>query len=391
MITDVLEQGGIMKKHVMATVAITTFLLNALNSSAVTINAKSGSREDIQSAIDNAPENATVVIPEGNFDFKGPKIEVKKNITISGSGEKKTVLKQTSALDWFFRVVSDSYFRLTNLVLDGGRNGNGIKVASDSLEMRIDNSTFKNFKKRAIETNGNIKGVIDNNQFQENSVTDIVIYGDNDGAWKRPVKLGSDDAVYVEKNQFEHKNVKGAIHSISSNRGSNYVFRYNTIDDGNLNTNPIDAHGNFFYGRGSRKYEIYGNKIKSGGSYQGMYIRGGTGVIYDNEFSGKFDYPIVLENYRSFRDTSTKYPAPDQINDLHIWDNKYEGKEVEPFMRDRGMVRQHIKKDRDYFMKKKAGYKAYPFPYEEAEDPEDEIGLMGSLFKMFSMFKKKNA
>jgi len=98
-----------------------------------------------------------------------------------------------------------------------------------------------------------------------------------------------------------------------------------------------------------------------------------------------------LENYRSFRDASTKYPAPDQINDLHIWDNKYEGKEVEPFMRDRGMVRQHIKKDRDYFMKKKAGYKAYPFPYEEAEDPEDEIGLMGSLFKMFSMFKKKNA
>lgn len=376
-----------MKKHVMAIVAITTFLLNALDSSAVTINAKSGSREDIQSAIDNAPENATVVIPEGNFDFKGPPINVRKNITISGSGKKKTVLKLTSALDWLFRIVSDSYFRLTNLVLDGGRNGNGIKITGDGLETRIDNSTFKNFKKRAIETNGNIKGLIDNNQFQENSVTDIVIYGDNDGAWNRSVKLGSDDAVYVEKNQFEHKKVKDAIHSISSNRGSNYVFRYNTIDDGNLNTNPIDAHGNFFYGRGSRKYEIYGNKIKSGGSYQGMYIRGGTGVIYDNEFSGKFDYPIVLENYRSFRNASTRYPAPDQINDLHIWNNKYEGKDVEPFIRDRGMVRQHIKKDRDYFLKKKTGYKPYPFPY---EDPDEEIGLAGSLFKMISMFKKKD-
>lgn len=121
-----------------------------------------------------------------------------------------------------------------------------------------------------------------------------------------------------------------------------------------------------------------------------MYIRGGTGVIYDNEFIGKFDYPIVLENYRSFKNASTTYPAPDQINDLHIWNNKYGGKNVEPYMRDRGKVREHIKKDRDYFMKKKSGYQAYPFPYQDADD-QKEIGLVGSLHRMFSMFKKKNA
>ncbi|HEX3019872.1 MAG TPA: hypothetical protein VHP36_06205 [Chitinispirillaceae bacterium] len=380
-----------MKKIVMATATISAFLLNASNSSAVTITAKSGNREDIQAAINSAPENATVIIPEGNFDFNGPKLEVKKNITISGSGNRNTVLKKTSPIDWFFKVISDSYFRLTNLVLDGGKNGNGVKMTSGNLNMRIDNSTFKNFNKTAIETNGNIKGVIDNNNFQENRTTDIVVYGDNEGAWKRPVKLGTDDAIYVENNKFEHKNVKGAVHSISSNHGSNYVFRYNTIDDGNLNTNPIDAHGNFFYGRGSRKYEIYGNKIKSGGSYQGMYIRGGTGVIYDNEFIGKFSYPIVLENYRSFKQLGTKYPAPDQINDLHIWNNKYEDKNVEPYIRDRGMVRQHIRKDRDYFMLKKSGYKAYPYPYPASgEQKKEDAGLMGSLFKIFSMFKKKN-
>lgn len=390
-----------MKKQLMATVSLFALFISALNTSAVTITAKSGNRDDIQAAIDNAPENATVIIPEGNFNFKGPKLEVKKSITISGSGDKKTVLKKSSPLDWFFKVISEGYFRLTNLVLDGGGvSGSGVKLTSDNLDMRIDNSTLKNFGKRAIETNGNIKGVIANNQFQENSVTDVVVYGDNDGAWKRPVKLGSDDAVYVENNTFEHKNVKGAVHSISSNRGSNYVFRYNSIDDGNLNTTPIDAHGNFYYGRGSRKYEIYGNKIKSGGSFQGMYIRGGTGVIYDNEFIGNFEHPIVLENYRSFQKNASgkyyaeNYPAPDQINDLHIWDNKHNGKEPEPFMRDRGLTRQHIKKDRDFFMRKKSGYKAYPYPFQGTgggQDQKEDEGMLSSLFKIFSLFKKKNA
>lgn len=386
-----------MKKHVMATVTISTMLLSVVNLSAVTITAKSGNRNDIQDAINSAPENATVIIPEGNFDFKGPRLDVRKSITISGSGNQKTVLKKPSGLDWFFRVISDGYFRLTNLVLDGGKGGGGVKLTSDNLNMNVDNSTFKNFSRRAIETNGNIKGVISNNKFQENALSDIVIYGDNDKSWNRPVKLGSDDAVYIENNNFEHKNVRGAVHSISSNRGSNYVFRYNNIDDGNLNTNPIDAHGNFFYGRGSRKYEIYGNKIKSGKSYQGMYIRGGTGVIYDNEFIGNFDHPIVLENYRSFRNSNQSYPAPDQIKDLHIWNNKYNGKEQEPFMRDRGKVREHIKKDRDYFMKKKSGYSAYSYPHPGSGQStagfvkQDDKGLANSLLGIFSLFKKKNA
>ena len=386
-----------MKKHVMATVTVTAFLINAVNSPAVTINAKSGDRNDIQAAINSAPENATVVIPEGNFDFKGPKLEVKKNITITGSGNQKTVLKKPSSLDWFFKVISNGYFRLTNLVLDGGKGGGGIKLTSNDLNMNVDNSTFKNFSRRAIETNGNIKGVISKNKFQENALTDIVIYGDNDGAWKRPVKLGSDDAVYIENNHFEHKNVRGAVHSISSIRGSNYVFRYNSIDEGNLNTNPMDAHGNYFYGRGSRKYEIYGNKIKSGNSFQGMYIRGGTGVIYDNEFIGNFTHPIVLENYRSFKNSNQGYPAPDQIKDLHIWNNKYNGKQPEPFMRDRGRVREHIKKDRDYFMKKKSGYHAYPYPHSgvpgQSTDSfqKDDKGLSNSLFGIFSIFKKKSS
>ncbi len=352
-----------MRLSFLASVTIATVLFATVSSQAVTIEAKSGSRADIQAAIDQAPENATVVIPEGNFDFRGPRINVNKSITISGSGDKGTVLKKPSALDWFFNVVTEGFFRLTNIVLDGGKGGGGVQLrTSRPLDFRVDHSTLKNFGTRAIQTHGPIKGVIDNNEFQENRPTDIVVYGDNDASWNKPASLGTDDAVYVEDNVFTHKNVKNS-HSIASNRGSKYVFRYNTINDGNQNTNPIDAHGNWEYGRGSRSYEIYGNKVNSGHSYMGMYIRGGTGVIFDNELNGDFTRPLVLENYRSFNVRGEKYPSKDQISDLNVWNNKVNGKDVVPFVNDRGKTREHIKHNRDYFTSGKAGYTPFAYPH----------------------------
>lgn len=365
------SKGFAMKTRLLASVTVACILFGTATSHAVTVEAESGSREDIQAAINEAPENATVVIPEGEFNWRGPRINIDKDITISGSGDKGTVLNKTSALDWFFNVVSEGFFRLTNIVLDGNRRGGGVQMRTDNLDFRIDNSTFRNFGTRAVQTYGGAKGLIDNNEFLENRPTDIVVYGDNDKSWNEPLQLGTDDAVYVEDNVFTHKTVSNS-HSIASNRGSKYVFRYNTINDGDQNTNPIDAHGNYYHGRGSRSYEIYGNEVNSGHSYMGMYIRGGTGVIFDNEMNGSFTHPLILENYRSFRQSNVRYPAPDQIHDLHIWDNEKNGEEVTPFMRDRGKVREHIKENRDYFLNPKADYTPYTYPHPMRGEKADE-------------------
>jgi hypothetical protein len=64
-----------------------------------------------------------------------------------------------------------------------------------------------------------------------------------------------------------------------------------------------------------------------------MYIRGGTGLFttMNSPVNSIIDsvgkLPFLQECFY-------QYPAPDQINDLHIWNNKYEGKDVEPFIRD---------------------------------------------------------
>jgi hypothetical protein len=338
------------------------------------IRAKSGTRNDIQEAINQAPEGATVIIPEGNHNISGSKIQVRKNITIAGSGSNQTTLKKQSGLDWIFQIVNNGFVRFTNLIFDGNKSGGGIRFSSsDSLSVQVDNSLFSNFNNRAIETNGNITGVIKDNKFNENGRTDIVVYGENDKAWNKGAELGQDNALFIENNTFTHQNVKGANHSISSNHGSRYVFRNNTIKDGNLNTTPIDAHGNFEYGRGSRTYEIYNNDISSEHSFQGIYIRGGTGVIYDNTFKGDFTHPIVFTDYRSFNKDKSggyharSYPAIDQIRDVNLWNNTYQNKETEPFIQDRGLVKQHVQKNRDYFMTPKKDYKAYSYPHSDIE------------------------
>jgi hypothetical protein len=363
------------------------FFLSASGARAVTIEARSGSREDIQAAIDAVPENGTVVIPQGIFDFRGPAIDIRKNITLSGSGNKGTTIKKQSSIDWLFNVFTEGFFRLTNIVLDGDRKGGGIQMRSDDLNFRVDNSTFKNFQTRGVMTHGTVKGLIDNNLFQENAGYDIVVYGDDHKSWNRPVALGTDDAVYIEDNLFTHKTARNS-HSIASNRGSRYVFRYNTIDNGGQNTNPIDAHGNWEYGRGSRSYEIYGNKVNSGHSYMGTYIRGGTGVIYDNEFKGSFTHPLVLENYRSFNVANEQYPSIDQINDLHIWNNSSNGNKVTPFIHDRGKSREHIQQNRDYFLEKNSDYSPYTYPHPmRAEMGEVSSNKKGFWSKLFGFFK----
>ncbi|MDG5816951.1 hypothetical protein QA601_17775 [Chitinispirillales bacterium ANBcel5] len=374
-----LKQAGVQSKavnlkeikkfHVFAIMFIVALLITALPARADddnVVHANSGSRNDIQAAIDAAPENGTVVIPEGEFNIQGPRISVNKNLTITGSGDKETILNGRSGLDWIFHVVTEGFFRLTNVVLDGNNARGGVMMRSDDLTMRVDNSTLTNFTYRGVESYGGVRGVIDNNEFLENHTTDVVVYGDNDASWDRPLALGSDDAVYVEDNLFRHHRAPNS-HSIASNRGARYVFRHNRIENGSQNTNPIDAHGNFYHGRGSRSYEIYGNEIDVGHSYMGMFLRGGTGVVFDNEFTGSFTHPLVLENYRSFRRGANgrfaSYPAPDQIQDLHIWNNTINGDDVTPYIHDRGVTRQHIQENRDFFMEELEDYEPYTYPH----------------------------
>lgn len=360
-----------MKKYFLLTISFAIFTLHNEKIGAQVIQATGGTRVEIQNAIDSAPNGATIVIPSGNFTIDSKSVVINKNIIIKGAGENATKITSSLKGGYAFTIArgSNQFVRITGICINGNSSSGGVRIVGDNYSFRIDNCILKNCRSRAIETFGNAKGLIDHCKFIDNGITDIVVYGDNDASWNRPLTLGTDNAVYVEDCEFSHSALSGDWHSIASNHGSRYVFRYNKIhDDAKVNSTPIDAHGNFEYDRGSRSYEIYKNTVHSGHSFQGIFIRGGTGVIFDNNLSGDFTYPLVLEDYRSFNKNGSSYycesyPCIDQIHELYIWNNYFSGKLITPFIQNRGLTREHIKEGRDFFLNKKGDYRPFTYPH----------------------------
>lgn len=344
------------------------------------INAKGGSRTQVLDAINQTSIGDTVFIPAGTYSFDGG-ISMKAGITIMGAGQDKTILKKSGNTGPYTFTVDGSNgerVRITGMTIIGinPTMSPGIKIVKGCKDFRIDHITFKNCYDRAIEVHDNSTGVIDHNIFLDNELTDVVVFGDGDGTWRKAYKLGGPDAVFIEDNYFEQKSPKnpGMAHHVASNNGSKYVFRYNTMVDGYMNAQAIDVHGNkFYWPRGSRSYEIYNNKLTATHRWLGLRIRGGDGVIYNNELGGDLTYPIDLMHEGRDGDGNCSYPCVDQIRELYMWGNTYNGK-VSPVK-----VRhpELLKENRDFFLKEKPGYVPYQYPHpltkEVAENPTSVI------------------
>jgi hypothetical protein len=176
------------------------------------------------------------------------------------------------------------------------------------------------------------------------------------------VKMG------LEFRYFKQDNIASThmAHHIASNNGSRYVFRYNTIDDGDLASHSIDAHGNkFYWERGSRCVEIYGNTIKAVHRWAGMNIRGGDGVIFDNTFEGDFVSPVHLMHEGRDGDGKCEYPCVDQIRKMYIWDNMYNKESCPVKVRHPDIV----KENRDYFLSEMPYYTPFEYPHPLAKNP----------------------
>lgn len=335
------------------------------------IDANSGSRNDINNAINEAQTGDTVMIPAGDFSFNGD-LSFKAGIIIMGAGQDRTIIRRTgNTSNWMMRIDGSNgeRVRITGMTIIGRSPSTspGIRLSGSCKDFRIDHITFKKCFSRAIEVHGNARGVIDHNIFIDNEYTAVVVYGDESASWNRPLALGTEQAVFVEDNYFEHKNIHnpGMAHHIASNNGSKYVFRYNTVNDGYLNAQAIDAHGNKFGGeRGSRSYEIYSNKLTIEHRWLGMCIRGGDGVIFDNEMTGDLTRPIDLMHEGRNGDGNCNYPCVDQIRELYMWGNTYNRKPAPVNVRHTSI----IKENRDYFMHKKPGYVPFTYPHPLTEE-----------------------
>jgi hypothetical protein len=210
-----------------------------------------------------------------------------------------------------------------------------IGIGGDALNWRIDHNRFGGAAfgspDAAVSAGGRTYGVVDHCVFEGFARVTVFgdYFGDNHG-WKEPLSLGTAEAVFVEDSTYDSRYEGTAVfgNAIDSNGNARWVFRYNTLTD-----RYAEAHGENWgpEGRGTFSYEVYGNQIADGDqTWVPVAVRGGTGVIHDNVFTGFVDGNIInIYNDRSCRDDSPEDGAcddPDWTCDgTHVED----GNEVE--------------------------------------------------------------
>ena len=276
-----------------------------------TILAASCSQMDVQIAIDAVSDGDIVLVPAGNCTWNTPALNTpavsiyQKGITIQGSGVGQTIITDnTSDSGWNHNLIrvdllDSQRFRLTGFSFTGVSQPQGIAIYGTSKNFRVDHSEFVNYTTdrcvTAISTSGYTYGVIDHNTFFNSR---ILVIGDNDAAWQRPLSLGTANAVYVEDNSFDsvvHCNTTDSV------GGARYVFRYNTVNNAHVEAHTCNSGPN----RGTFSYEIYENTF-TGSHYTPFHIRAGTGVIFNNSITGNYgNSNIEVDNRRSCPDLFT--------------------------------------------------------------------------------------
>jgi hypothetical protein len=323
-----------------------TFLWSALfatGAQAKTITAADCQQTSVAAAVAQAVNGDTVVIPACPSGVSWTTtLTMSKSITIQGQGIGQTVLidnvsKGNSSCGGggpMLSVSSNTYFRLTGFTVQGSAPDTYIcqpghlVLSGTSQTFRVDNVAFTNQQTAAVVMHGNLWGVIDHCTFQGSHKQGVIVNNEGwggasygDGSWASPTNLGSSQFVFIEDNTFTDPSAVGAG-AFDVEGGGRIVFRHNTA-------NFVAGHGTESSGRrrGMRAFEIYNNTFTpvQNGQYTAIYLRSGTGVIYNNTFNdgGGNTYNSLIQGI-NFRDTQA-YTPWGQCNGTSSYDQNTSG------------------------------------------------------------------
>jgi hypothetical protein len=427
---------------------IVGILLNfvwSYESQAEIIAASSCSQAHVQAAINSASEGDIVSVPAGNCTWtttpaNTPSVSISKSITLKGAGIDFTIITDATGYTYNGNEVAIKItgavgrnIRISGFTFTGSTyDTKGVIRAvgpSNALwsGLRIDHCRW-NFSKPgvvALEATGTY-GLVDHCTFDNYGGITVLGLGHwyNNLSFSQPNPAGTSNALYVENCTFNNPVSQNIVGNMDAYDGGNFVFRFNTVINGGIQTHDTayDAL------RGVRHYEIYNNNFTSNTTYnlaRVIYLRGGTGVLFNNIFSGKYTECIDLNNYRS-ADTGHNiagfwgycngtndcdgnasglkgYPCMDQIGritdqgsgsasacyqtgagpgptqplePLYAWNNKCKSSSYNASVNvadncyNNVCVSDHIKAGRDYYdQTPKPGYTPYPYPHPLAIAP----------------------
>jgi len=377
------------------------------------------SQQEVQKAIDAAADGDTVLVPAGSAAWttsheNRPAVVIsrkgrEKRITLQGAGIGKTIITDATGSQCFqvviktseagiYSGVKDKAFRITGFTFKG-KGDDALISTTGYTKWRIDHCRFEN-SGRSLWVSG--IGLIDHCAFdkKDNGQSVFVSHMDfagkdhGDGSWSSPFSLGTEKAVYIEDCTFKYY-VKNPNAALDGCFGARVVFRHNKLINAFIAVHGTETSGR---GRSIRSYEIYGNKFDMTAPrehFTAIFLRGGTGVIFDNKVIGGYRAFVLATNYRSRgsyppwgkcdgsnkwdgNQESNGYPAIDQIgrstdsgpgtpqqhDPLYEWDNTLNGANADIAVSGGPEVQAHIKQGRDYHNDtSRPDYAPYVYPH----------------------------
>jgi len=348
-------------------VIVTIFCIQQV--SAATISAASCSQTDVQAAIDSAIDGDSVNIPAGSCIWTDSVNIIDKDVSIVGAGQGTTIITYdgSDAYDSAaFLIDNDNLpkdnFEISHLTIINGMGDSAsgatlIKVWDAGPDWRMHHITLTSeYSGNMIHVGrytGSNSGLVDHCTFNKLGSGHIkglqINAADRDvedynsptiplghTSWNMPISLGTKDALYIEDCIFSWEDDYAVL---DADEGARVVFRYNDITGANFGTHGHDGGSR---DTGVFSYEIYSNSFNAAGTglYTVIGLRGGTGVIYDNTFSGNYGATTNLYHYCACDPTVTcnggwptpcTYPCEGQIGrtagnalePLYFWDNVY--------------------------------------------------------------------
>ena len=302
-----------MKKIFLTAVLI----LTASSTFADTHNANC-TQASIEAAITASQDGDTVAIGNGSCTFTS-QVTVTKAITIMGNSTPSitnTLLTNSGGIFVFEmdQNTASKKWRINGSTFkgDAGVQITGSSKYSSAGGWRIDNCRFDNMTNCGIEVNGPTFGVIDHCTFYSSAggnFTGVYIFGGpsvsdaGNTSWATGLTIGTADAVFIEDCTFTRVGSIGPKGYFDGRNGARVVFRYNTVTEWFSYVHDAQTGQT----RGWMQTEMYNNTFQpdpTNGYSRAIWIKGGTGIIYDNTFyetGGGFSQnsPVLIGNYRS--------------------------------------------------------------------------------------------
>ena len=310
------------------------------------VTAQSCSSTDVQAAINSASAGQTVSVPAGNCTWGSNSVAINKAITLNGAGQGVTNILVNSNPSVNITKQTGGPTRIKNLsftgtsanvvphfIAVGGPWPNGQPVIFQNVTFNANGGTMVDVGTPggAIFSHIAFVGTWDN------ALVTIKDPGETT-SWHTPDTLGSKDTtgfanVYIEDSTF----IGGSNGVTDCDDSCRMVVRHNTFGFGGRDSGGPNSHGQDSSPQGMRHFEIYSNSFlfpdktcTAGNSSlsntnQFIWIRGGTGVIYNNNFDHLSSTcwgtktEIKLSNRGAEDDrpqgtcSATHYPVPHQI------------------------------------------------------------------------------